>query len=213
MLNDIKINRATVAPLLGEFLGTGLLALVALVLSETTAVSYFIGTSVALALGVAYLMFSGISGGHFNPAVTFGMWTARRVSTLRTVAYIVAQLLGGLGAWWLYNYFTHHHIQTKPVTYSFAVLLAEAVGALVLTMGFAAATNRMVGALESAWTYGTALFVAIIIASTASAGVLNPALALGMRYYNWLYYVGPLAGGLVGANLYLYLFPAKASKK
>ncbi|PRQ47349.1 putative major intrinsic protein [Rosa chinensis] len=39
---------------------------------------------------------AGISGGHINPAVTFGLLVARRMSLLRTVAYIVAQCLGGI---------------------------------------------------------------------------------------------------------------------
>jgi aquaporin Z len=213
-MSEIKINRATTAPLLAEFLGTGILALVALVLSETTAVSYFIGTSVALALGVVYLMFSSVSGAHVNPAVTFGMWTARRIGTIRAVCYIVAQVLGGLGAWLLYKYLIHQSVASKTVSWSWRVFVAEALGAAIVTIGFAALASRAFTALESAWTYGTALFVGVIIASTASAGILNPAVAVAERYVNWVYLLGPLAGGLIGANIYTFLFaPMKKAKR
>jgi glycerol uptake facilitator-like aquaporin len=179
---------------------------VALVLSETTAVSYFIATSVAVALGVAYMFFSSISGGHFNPAITFGMWTARAVTTVRGVSYIVAQLLGGLGAWKLYEYFTNHSLATKNVHYSTAILLAELVGTAVLAMGYSAAVARAFTALEAALTIGASLFVGVLIAATASAGYLNPAVALGSRSFNAAYILGPLLGGLIGVTLYNWLF-------
>lgn len=208
-----KANKATLASLAAEFLGTGFLVLMALVLAETTAVSYFIATSVAVALGVAYMVFANVSGGHFNPAITVGMWTARKVTTVRGVSYVVAQLLGGLASWQLYQYFVNQHLPAKVAHYDTRVLIAEAVGTLVLSMGFAAAVSRGLSALESALTYGAALFVGVLIASTAAAGYLNPAVALGLRSFDWTYVLGPLAGAIVGVNLYYMLFaPAKAKK-
>jgi aquaporin Z len=88
-----RVNRTVTAPVLAEFLGTGLLVMVALVLGQTTAVSYFIATSLAVASAIVYLLFSVVSGAHANPAITFGMWTARRIGTLRGISYIAAQVL------------------------------------------------------------------------------------------------------------------------
>ncbi|HEU5004792.1 MAG TPA: aquaporin [Candidatus Saccharimonadales bacterium] len=207
------VTRAKAAPVLGEFLGTATLVMVALALSEITSVSYFVATSVAATLGVVYMMFSGLSGAHVNPAITFGMWTARRVTTLRAVSYIVAQLVGGFASWQLYQYFTDHKLQARTASWNWRVLLAEAVGTLVLSMGFAAAITRGFNALESALTYATALFAGIMIAATAAAGFLNPAVALGLRSFDWVYILGPLLGALVGVNLYTYLFaPTSASR-
>lgn len=205
------LNRTNATPLLGEFLGTATLVLVALALSEITSVSYFVATSVAATLGVVYMMFSGLSGAHINPAITFGMWTARRVGTVRAVTYIIAQLLGGFVSWQLYQYFTDHTLQSRSVNWDWRVLIAEAVGTLVLSMGFAAAISRGFTLLESGLTYATSLFVGIMIAATAAAGFLNPAVALGLRSFDWVYILGPLVGALVGINLYGYLFaPATA---
>ncbi len=209
MAQSLQINKANSAPLLAEFLGTSVLVTVGLVLSQTTAVAYFIGTSVALALGVVYMMFSGVSGGHFNPAITLGVWTSKKItqnSTVKAVAYIIAQMLGGFASWKLYEYLIGHKLTGQTVHYTFPVLLAEAIGTLVLAFGFAAAVSRSFSAIESALTYGFSLFVGILVASTASAAYLNPAVALASRNFNWVYVVGPLVGGVVAINVYRYLF-------
>jgi len=205
-------GRSGVAPVLAEFLGTATLTSVALVLTETTAVSYFIATSLAVTLTVIVLMFGGVSGSHVNPAITFGMWTARRIGTLRAVAYIAAQMLGGLAAWQLYQYLTDKPLAAKTVHFDTHVWVAELVGTFVLALGFSAAISRVLDTLQSAVVYSAALFVGIIVASVASAGLLNPALALGVRSWGTVYLLGPLVGGLLGVNIYYLLFAPVESR-
>jgi aquaporin Z len=195
-----------VAPVLAEFVGTGVLVMVALILGQTTAVSYFIATSLAVAAAAVYLVFSGVSGAHTNPAITFGMWTARRIGTLRGITYVAAQLLGGVVAWQLFQYLTNHTLPAKTVSFSTPVWLAEVVGTGVLALAFTAALNRGVETLNSAVSVGAAYFVGILISATASAGYINPAIALGSRSWSAAYVLGPLVGGLVGVNLYHYFF-------
>jgi glycerol uptake facilitator-like aquaporin len=201
-----RVNRGVVAPVLAEFFGTGILVMVALILGQTTAVSYFIATSLAVTAAAVYLLFNVVSGAHTNPAITFGMWTARRIGTLRGVSYIAAQLLGGVAAWQLFQYLTNHTMQAKNVPFSTPVWLAEVVGTGVLALAFTAALNRGAAILNSAVTVGAAYFVAILIAATASAGYVNPAIALGSRAWSGVYVLGPLVGGLIGVNLYTYFF-------
>lgn len=207
------LTKAKAAPVLAEFLGTATLVMVALALSEITSVSYFVATSVAATLGVVYMMFSGLSGGNFNPAITFALWTARRVGSFKALAYIVAQIVGGFASWQLYQYLTDHKLASKTANWNWHVFVAEAVGALVLSLGFAAALNRGANALESALTYATSLFAGIMIAATVAAGYLNPAVALGLNSFNWVYILGPIVGALVGINLYEYLFSVGAAKR
>ena len=202
-----------VAALVAEFLGTALLVTVALVMSETTGVSYFIATSLALALGVITLLFWQVSGAHVNPAITFGMWTARKMGTLRAASYIVAQLLGALGAWQLYEYLTDKTLPAKTVAFSTPVLVAEIIGTAVLAMGFAAAVTRKLEAGQAAAVYGLAIFSANLVAAIASAAYINPAVALGLRSWSSVYVLGPLVGGLIGVNLYVWLFGPDALKK
>jgi len=206
------ITRARVAPVLAEFLGTATLVSVALVLTETTAVSYFIATSLAVTLAVIVLLFGGISGAHVNPALTFGLWTARKIGTLRAVSYVAAQMLGGLAAWQLYQYMTDKQLAAKTVTFDTRIWVAEMVGTFVLALGFTAALTRVLDTLQSAVALGSAIFVGIMVASVGSAGLLNPAIALGLRSWGTAYILGPLVGGLLGVNLYWLLFSPDAPK-
>ena len=209
----INFNRAKTAPLMAEFLGTSVLVMVALVLSQTTGVPYFIATSVAVTLGLVYVLFGSVSGGHFNPAITVGMWSARRISTVRGVAYIAAQMLGGVASWQLFQYFTNQSLPAKTTNWSTPMFLAELVGAAILAVGLTAALTRRLDTLTTALTYGAAFFAGIMIAATASAAYLNPASALALRNFNAIYILGPLVGGIVGVNLYMWLFaPAKKRK-
>jgi glycerol uptake facilitator-like aquaporin len=125
---------------------------------------------------------------------------------LRAVSYVAAQLLGGVVAWQLFQYLTNHTLQAKNVPFSTPVWLAEVVGTGVLALAFAAALNKGIAVLNSAVSVGTAYFVAILISATASAGYVNPAIAMGSRAWSGVYVLGPLVGGLIGVNLYTYLF-------
>lgn len=206
-------TRPQIATVVAEFLGAATLVMVALILSQTTAVSYFIGTSLAATLVVLYMIFGGISGGHFNPAITFGLWTARQISTLRGVLYVAAQLLGGLAALELFQYFTNRTLAAKNVAFSTPMFLAEVVGTAILAMALIAAVRKGFDTLQAAVAYGVAFFVGILIAATASAAYLNPAIALGERSWNSIYALGPLVGGLIGINLYLMLMDTTATRR
>jgi aquaporin Z len=59
---------------------------------------------IALALLVAIYFGGAVSGGHFNPAVSFMMWMNNKVDTNTAVAYAGSQLAGAAAAWW---FFTH----------------------------------------------------------------------------------------------------------
>ncbi len=204
-----KVNRLSVAPILAEFIGTAALVMVALILGQTTAVSYFIATSMAAAAVVVFALFSYISGAHTNPAITFGMWTARKIGTLRGITYVAAQLLGGVAAWQLFQYLTNHTMHARAATFSTPVWLAEVVGTAVLGMAFAAALSKKFESMYSAVLVGAAYFVGIVIAATASSGYINPAIALGSRAWSSAYVLGPLVGALIGVNLYYFMSGAR----
>lgn len=199
-------SRARVAPVLAEYLGAAILVLVAIVMAQTTAVSWFLGTSLAITMVAVYMFFARVSGAHVNPAITFGMWTARKITTLRGVAYIAAQLLGALTAWQLYEYFTGRTLSTHSSNFSTPAWLAEAVGTFVLALAFTAALNKALDVLHSGVGIGFAFFAGILIATTASTGFANPAISLGLRNWSAVTILGPLLGALVGVNLYNWFF-------
>jgi glycerol uptake facilitator-like aquaporin len=91
--------------------------------------------------------------------------------------------------------------------------LAEVVGTAILAVGLAAVVSKGMDAVSSAVTMGAAIFTGVIIAGTASAGYINPAIALGERSFNSVYVLGPLVGGLIGVNLYMMLMTPRAVRR
>jgi len=197
-----------IAAFAGEYLGTAFLVMMFLILTQTTAVSYFIATSVAIAMALVYMVFASVSGGHANPAVTFGFWTARKISTVRAAAYIVAQVVGALSAWGVFTYLHNTATQSVATSFDWRVFVAEAIGAGIFSMAFAAVVLWKRDIFHSAIGIGAAIFVGVMVASVAARGYINPAVALGLSrfHFDWAYILGPLAGGLVGVNLYNEVF-------
>ncbi len=207
-------NKAQAAPIVAEFLGTALLVMVAIVMSQTTSVSYFIATSLAVTLALVAMFFGPVSGAHVNPGVTFGLWIARKIGTIRAIAFIVAQLLGGLASWQLFQYLIDKPLPAHTTSFNGTIFVAELVGTAIWAMGVAAVMTRVYDSIQGALTLGAAVFTGVMVAAIASAGYINPAIALGVRNFSGVYILGPLVGGLIGVNLYTMLFaPTRAAKK
>src|SRR5689334_11700673 len=112
-------ERQKIAALVAEFLGAGVLTLLVLSVQRSTiGVPFFVAIAAGLAIALMSFTVGGMSGGHFNPAISIGFWTARRITTIRTIFYVAAQLLGGYAAYGLYTYFVNNHLQTVGGHYS-----------------------------------------------------------------------------------------------
>jgi glycerol uptake facilitator protein len=207
-------GRNKIAMLVAEFLGTGFLTLVVLgVQRSTLGLPYFIAIAAAAALAFATYVFSGASGAQLNPALTIALWTARRVKTTAAVLYIAAQLLGGWAAYALYHYFVNSNVQAIHNPFSGRVMVAEAVGTLIFAMGWAAAAYNGWKINRFATIAALAFAVGIVVASAASVGIINPAIAIGTRAWQFwgsngwgTYALGPVVGAVIGVNLYGLLF-------
>lgn len=203
-----------VAALAAEFLGTGILALIIVSVQRSTiGVPYFVGIAAGLAAALLFLVFAKASGGHFNPALTIGLWTARRVKTLDAVLYVAVQLLGAYLAGLLYVYFIDNDLTAVSSTFSGRILAGEAVGAMIFTMAVAAAVYNERNEGVKAALVGGGLTLGVIAASAASVGIINPAVALTTNAWVWgTYVLGPILGGVVGINLYALLFAPNSKK-
>jgi glycerol uptake facilitator-like aquaporin len=200
--------RSKVAMVMAEFLGTAILTTSAInVARSQIGIGYFVAFSVAITVGVLTLIFNATSGAHFNPAITIGMWTLRKIKTLQAIVAVAAQMLGGFAAWKLAEYFTGQTLANiAGKTFSWKVLVAEALGTFVLTFGIAAAIYQKYEGSKLAVTVAASMFAGIIVASLAANGALNPALALGNQSWGRAYIFGPIIGSVVGMNLYAMLF-------
>ncbi|CAN6554599.1 unnamed protein product [Malus baccata var. baccata] len=100
---------------------------------------------------------AGISGGHINPAVTFGLFLARKVSLIRAVAYIVAQCLGAIAGVGLVKAFQKHNYNSlgggansvAPGYNKGTALGAEIIGTFVLVYTVFSATDPKRSARDS----------------------------------------------------------------
>src|SRR3954467_15875906 len=94
--------------LVAEFLGTGVLTLAVLSVQRSQlGLAYFVAIAAGITVVLLTYVFGGVSGAQMNPALTLGLWTARRVKTVPALTYLVAQLLGAWAAYGLYHYFVH----------------------------------------------------------------------------------------------------------
>lgn len=204
-----------VAMLAAELVGTAILTLVFLGVQHSgIGYSFFIALATGSAVGALTLVFGSASGAHFNPALTLGLWTARKVKTLPAILYIGMQILGGAIAFWGYNYLGKTHLQGIAGHYGARIMVGEAVGAFVFVVGWAAAAAQKFEGLRLAAAVGGAFALGVIVASVASYGFINPAIALGDNSFGWSTYVfGPVIGGIIGVNFYSLLFAPSASTK
>ena len=178
-----------------------------------------------IAIAVLIAAMFKLSGAHFNPAVTVALWATRKISTVKAVGYVVAQVLGAVLALSVVTQFTNTapvnslSLQGAPVVFSaqtrivdteqWRPILGEALGGLVLGLAVAGVVfNRKEGG-EAGFVIGSGLLIAMLVASLGSVGIVNPALAATLSAYtseNWwanvAYALGPVAGVVVGVWLY-----------
>ena len=210
-------GRRNVATYVAEFLGTGALTLLILSVQRSTiGVPFFVAAAAGLTIALMVFAIGNISGGFFNPAVTLGFWTARKIETVTAAIFIGAQFLGGWGAYYLYTYLVKSTLQPVGGHFAGRILVAEAVGTAIFSFGVAAAVYQGFSRAVTASFTGLALMIGVVAASPAAIGLLNPAVALGVRAWVWgTYVLGPVLGAIIGVNLYALLFaePEKAKAK
>ncbi|MBC7708378.1 aquaporin [Polaromonas sp.] len=200
-------ERRKIAALVAEFLGTGFLTLLILSVQRSTiGVPFFVAAAAGLTIAAMVLAFYRVSGAHFNPALTLALFTARRVTLIRTLLYVVVQIAGAYAAYLLYSYFVKNKLQDIGGKFGWRVFTAEAVGAGLLAFGYSAALFQRFTVGLAAAAAGIAYMLGSIAASSASVGLINPAVAFGVKASTLAYLLGPVVGALVGANLYGLLF-------
>ena len=186
--------------------------------------------AIALAHGLAIaIMVSAlfhISGGHFNPAITIGFWVTRRLSTLDSLAYWGAQLLGAAAAAFLLKLVmpeevvTNTFLGTPELMRDFprwSGMALEAVTTFFLVLVVFATAVDEGGTFRSiaGFAIGLMITLGILVAGPFTGGALNPARAFGPalasgHWLNWgIYWVGPLGGGFIAGLLYDSLFLRK----
>ncbi|XP_010253312.1 PREDICTED: aquaporin TIP1-3-like [Nelumbo nucifera] len=173
----------------------------------------------AFALFVAVSVGANISGGHVNPAVTFGAFIGGNITLLRGILYWIAQLLGSIVACLLLKFATGG-LTTSAFSLSTDVSVWNAlVFEIVMTFGlvytvYATAVDPKKGNIGIIAPIAIGFIVgANILAGGAFDGAsMNPAVSFGPAVvswtwtHHWVYWVGPLIGAAIAAIVYDTLF-------
>lgn len=209
--------------LVAEFIGT-----FALIFIGAGAIIHTGGTNlvaIALAHGLAIaLMVSAlghISGGLFNPALTIGLWATRRIDTLNTITYIIAQLLGAVvGALALVILFPEVMREAQNLgtpTLNSGIDFIQGIGLegiatffLMLAVFGTALDSR--GPKLGGFGIGLIIAMDILAIGGLTGAAMNPARAFGPALIDntWdehlVFWIGPIIGAVAAALVYHYLF-------
>jgi MIP family channel proteins len=174
----------------------------------------------AFALAVVVTATMRISGGHLNPAVTFGLWLSRKIEARSAGLYVVAQLLGGVLAALCVRALLPEMAGevTSYGTPRISGLLtdAQAVGIEGLLTFFL--VGAVFGTIVSpdaprvaGFGVGLIYLVGMLVGGPMTGGAMNPARAFGPALVagDWqahlIYWVGPLLGAALAASLWRWV--------
>ncbi|HDR2587835.1 TPA: aquaporin Z [Enterobacter ludwigii] len=192
------------------------------------------GVSLAFGLTVVTMAYAvgHISGGHFNPAVSLGLWAAGRFPAAQLPGYMMAQVIGGLlGAGVLYlvasglpdfdvhagfasNGFGTHSPGGYPLM---PVILIEVVLTAMFVLVITGVTSQRAPAGFAPLAIGLCLTLIHLISIPVDNTSVNPARSTAVALFAggefisqlWVFWLAPLVGGLLGGTLGKVLFSAE----
>jgi len=189
-----------------------------------------LGVSLAFGLTVLTMAYAigHISGCHLNPAVSIGLWAAKRFPGNQVLPYIVAQVAGaivaggvllliatgqagfdvanGFGA----NGYGEHSIGGYPLP---AALLTEVVMTMMFLVVILGATDKRAPQGLAPIAIGLCLTLIHLISIPVDQTSVNPARSTGVALYVggwaiaqlWVFWVAPIVGGVLGATVYRFI--------
>lgn len=164
--NTVKLPKNLVNIVSAELFGTFILTIVALATFQETGSLY-----VGLALTMLVMAIGNISGAHVNPAVTFGLWSMRRLKSIMLPFYWAAQLLGAMLAVIVVNWVSHGAISLRFNDFSsmnWGVFGSELIAAAIFLFGLAAVTShRELTAGAKALGIGLSLTLGLVAGTSA----------------------------------------------
>ncbi len=190
----------------------------------------FVGVSLAFGLTVLTMAYAvgHISGGHFNPAVSFGLWSAGKFETKELLPYIIAQVIGGsLGAFVLYmiasgqvgfeagGFASNGFGELSPGKYNLtAVIIAEVVLTFMFLFIILGATDEKAPAGFAPIAIGLGLTLIHLISIPVSNTSVNPARSTAAALFAdtgamgqlWVFWAAPIAGAILAGIVWKLFF-------
>ena len=195
----------------------------------------FAGVALAFGLTVVTMAYAvgHISGAHFNPAVTVGLWTGSRFPAKDVVPYIIAQVIGGIAAGAvLYliasgkpgfdaaasGFASNGYGEHSPGGFSMqSAIVAEFVLTAFFLIVINGTTHKLAPTGFAPLAIGLTLTLIHLISIPVTNTSVNPARSTGVAVFQggwalgqlWLFWVVPLIGGAVGGLIYRGLLEDK----
>ena len=189
-----------------------------------------LGVSLAFGLTVMTLVYGlgHVSGAHFNPAVSFGLWVGGRFEGKELLPYILAQVLGGIaGAAVLYliasgkadfelgGFAANGYGANSPGGYGLtAALITEVVMTMMFLMIILGATDKRAPAGFAGIAIGLGLTLIHLISIPVTNTSVNPARSTSQALFVgdwaigqlWLFWVAPIVGAIIAGIIYKAVF-------
>ncbi|MGR9190966.1 aquaporin Z [Rhizobium leguminosarum] len=189
----------------------------------------FVGVAFAFGLTVLTMAYAvgGISGGHFNPAVSLGLTVAGRFPAARLVPYVVAQVVGAIAAaallyliasgkagFELGGFAANGYGDHSPGGYSqLSALLIEVLLTMFFLIIILGSTSSRVPAGFAPLAIGLGLTLIHLVSIPVTNTSVNPARSTGQALFVggwalqqlWLFWIAPLAGGALGGLVWKFL--------
>ena len=183
------------------------------------------------AIGLMVYTFGHVSGAHINPAVTISMLVTKRIGIKDGIAYIIFQLIGAvaaaaslkailpdLGA--KVNFGTQGGPSDLLNYSAISGLTVEIILTFFLvTVIFMTAVHKKAPAGMYGLAIGGMIFLIHLVgipltgASVNPARTFGPALISGFWEFHWIYWVGPIIGGIIAGLIMNYVFVKKAEQQ
>ncbi len=190
----------------------------------------FVGVSLAFGLTVLTMAYAvgHISGGHFNPAVSVGLWAGGRFPASKLLGYILAQVAGAIVAGGVLfiiasgqvdfstagGFASNGYGELSPGKYSLAAaLICEIVMTMMFLVVILGATDARAPQGMAPIAIGLCLTLIHLISIPVTNTSVNPARSLGVALFAggpyiaqlWLFWVAPIIGAVVGAAVYRFI--------
>jgi aquaporin Z len=189
----------------------------------------FVGVSLAFGLTVLTMAYAvgHISGGHFNPAVSIGLWVGGRFEAKDLPTYIVAQVLGGLAgaavlyliasgqpSWEMGGFASNGYGDYSPGKYSLvACLVTEVVMTFIFLMIIMGATNSKAPSGFAGMAIGLGLTLIHLISIPVTNTSVNPARSTSQAIFAggvaleqlWLFWLAPIVGAVLAGVVHKYV--------
>ncbi len=183
------------------------------------------------AIGLMVYAFGHVSGAHINPAVTIPMMITKKIGIPDGIGYIILQLVGAIiAALTLMAIFptlgaaVNFGVQTGPselieVNVWSGLALEIILTFFLVTVIYMVAVHRKAAAGTQGITIGGMIFLLHLVgvpftgASMNPARTFGPALVSGFWEFHWIYWVGPIIGGIIAGLIMNYVFIKSAEKE